>query len=435
MKTNNNRGGGKRMKINSVVKASVYLIFPTIIAFLFWSVPSEAVHKGAGDLTCGNCHTMHNSQGATNLGGSTTNGGSLVMLRAAVSGRQEIHNLCLRCHASNGDNADVAYTPPNNTAPKVYVHGADGKGIAASADDPFDFTKIGAGGDFSGTFIYSGGTITLNSSDNTPNYSIGKGHSLGATSVIPPGGINGIAFSCTSCHDPHGRNKSVTSTGNNGVNLYRMLRYSTVTEQGAAMSNPITGMDSWIGGINGLNFEGVNSGTNQHIWPVYNAADKQNVYAAGSNKADQSTGTAFSNFCVQCHVQWHESIAPDNKADNDWRRHPVDNPISESGSTISGAGVTITDFTWYSNSDSNSPLANGSSSGATKLPAMQSTSGSKTYYADSSDDRVFCLSCHYAHGGPNNDALRWNYTASVGSGSQVGNSVSVNVGCQQCHNR
>ena len=49
--------------------------------------------------------------------------------------------------------------------------------------------------------------------------------------------------------------------------------------------------------------------------------------------------------------------------------------------------------------------------------------------------RVFCLSCHFAHGGPHYDALRWDYTSAVSSGSQFGNPIPSNKGCQLCHNR
>src|SRR3989338_5798881 len=57
----------------------------TLIGFclsLLYPSPSKAVHKGAGDITCGSCHTMHSSQGGTNgpnMGGAA---GSFILLRA-----------------------------------------------------------------------------------------------------------------------------------------------------------------------------------------------------------------------------------------------------------------------------------------------------------------------------------------------------------------
>ena len=421
------------------VPRTVYVVL--VVSFLLLSGTSAfAVHKGAGGLTCGMCHTIHNSQGNNTFVSQSP--GALVMLRAEVSGRQDIHKLCLQCHASNGSNANTTYEP--HTAikpPKVYIDGAEGKGLAGTNSDPFDFTQIGAGGDFSGVFTYSGSDIsyTTTPGDNPSgsNLSLGRGHSLGATTVTPPGGTTTLAaFSCTSCHDPHGRN--TTQSSSNGVNLYRMLRYNTTGATISPMVNPITGMSSWVGGITGEvatgNYAGVNSTTANHVWPVYNSATQQNVYAAGSVKGDQAGGTAFSNFCAQCHQNWHESISTTNASGDDWKRHPVDNPITDT-SPNSGAGVEITRFDNYNTNPVPSPLALGTSTGATKLPAMQATGAGAYYFADDAADRVFCLSCHYAHGGPNNDILRWNYTSAVSAGSQTGNAIATNVGCQQCHNR
>ncbi len=58
------------------------------------------------------------------------------------------------------------------------------------------------------------------------------------------------------------------------------------------------------------------------------------------------------------------------------------------------------------------------------------------YYADAdNEDKVFCLSCHFAHGGPYCDALRWDYITNVVQGDQTGNAIPSNLGCQQCHSR
>jgi len=58
---------------------------------LMVSTPSMAVHKGSGDLQCGNCHTMHSSQGGTS--GASMGGGSgsfilFVILCTAVKAAQ-----------------------------------------------------------------------------------------------------------------------------------------------------------------------------------------------------------------------------------------------------------------------------------------------------------------------------------------------------------
>jgi len=198
------RKGSEFMKrwLGVVVAAPLTAYVVLIVSFLLLSNTSAfAVHKGAGGLTCGMCHTIHNSQGNSSFVSQSP--GALVMLRAEVSGRQDIHKLCLQCHASNGNKAGDTFEPHAAIKPpKVYIDGAGGTGIAGTNTDPFDFTKIGAGGDFSGVFSYNGSDIsyTTTTGDDPAgsNLSLGKGHSLGATSVTPPGGGGTLtAFSCT----------------------------------------------------------------------------------------------------------------------------------------------------------------------------------------------------------------------------------------------
>jgi len=67
---------------------------------LLTATSSMAVHKGAGDLTCGACHTMHSSQGGTSVASMGANTGSFILLRTSVADRSELHNFCLQCHGS-----------------------------------------------------------------------------------------------------------------------------------------------------------------------------------------------------------------------------------------------------------------------------------------------------------------------------------------------
>ena len=96
------------MRIRRLIVATAFSLGLGLLAV---SQDAQAVHKNYDNqLTCGNCHTMHNSQGSTatgdgnaSLGGNL--GGSLVLLRGAVSNRSQIHKFCLQCHASNGAQA------------------------------------------------------------------------------------------------------------------------------------------------------------------------------------------------------------------------------------------------------------------------------------------------------------------------------------------
>lgn len=411
--------------------------------FVFNGTDAEAVHKGAGDLVCGSCHTMHNSQGSgsNTLGGTT--GGSIVLLRASLpNGRADIHLLCLQCHAENGTGATASDIDPASgvTAPKVY---------RTTAWDGTGFDDIGSGGDFSSTGVYAGGIWTLNTADGgstcSDNPSVGKGHSIGCADVVPPGAAEATAIpalSCTNCHDPHG-----TDDANNAdINIFRNLKKRPAGGGGGSALDPdgavtvsatsyVGGYARVVGNVAGATaFTGAgDSATANHYWPIINGSgvtSPQNTYPAGTS-ANGTGDAGISGWCTQCHDDWHEDgTGTTNKVEGpgddqqDWRRHPVNNSIVDATRPDSGAGVPKTDFTHYSGI----ALPN-------RLPAAQNNDGGLTYYADNSLDRVFCFSCHFVHGSPYNDILRWDYTDSVEVGGQVGNSISSTVGCQICHNR
>ncbi len=397
------------------------------------AAPGEAlaVHKGAGGLVCGNCHTMHNSQGGTGLEGNP--GGSLRLLRGSVSYDGEVHKFCLQCHGVGGTMADDSHPPHGQQAPKVYG------GSSINWDETKDFSQIGAGGDFF-MEIDSNFDLTPAGSQNAQGF----GHSLGLIDPEPPGYPWSSPFTnnftCTSCHDPHGAPKTSATIGSTtyenftvirgyGINTYRNLKLYAV------FFPPYYGImsetRSWVGGITGSYGA---SGSNYvpeyvngvAVWPVYR--DDPTV-AANNNVYDGVGVEGMSGFCAQCHILWHENRAPDYGEDNiageDWRRHPVNHVIKSTD--VSGAGVGTIDWSHYDS------IPDGY-----KLPVANAATDltQEFYYADSdNEDKVFCLSCHFAHGGPYRDNLRWDYLSSVGAGSQTPNAIASNRGCQICHNR
>jgi hypothetical protein len=264
------------------------------------------------------------------------------------------------------------------------------------------------------------------------------------TSVDPPGFDSGEGsidtFSCTNCHDPHGAAAPVDPTWfDSDVNGFRNLKVQPTGGGGGSANDPdgvfiLQDVAGWVGSSanawgDGANWTGSGSGAT-HIWPVINSGNTlNNVYYAGADGTDEG----ISGWCAQCHDNWHEDAggASNNESGNDWKRHPVNNAMVDGTPTSSG-NITLVDFTFYD--------------GVTddwKYPAAQSvapagidpTTANETYWADHNADRVFCLSCHFAHGGPFFDALRWDYLSSVGSGTQTGRGDQAPYGCQQCHNR
>lgn len=420
--------------------------FLSLGIWLLASPEAMAVHKGSGDLTCGTCHTMHNSQGGSSLGGNA--GGSLVLLRGAVTDRAEIHNFCLQCHSNDGAQATGTFSPHGNSAPKVLLSSA----TANKWDQDTLLHKIGGGGDFQ----YEMGDVSGGIWDATlqdGGVALGRGHSLGRTNVTPPGSTDGVIpqFTCTSCHDPHGTSDAASAT----INKFRNLRRTPTNSGTDDVQLTTTDHTSWVGGITGLfsgsgNYIPVNQATGAPdaavtttaIWPVFRGATPTAV-AGDSNSYGGGTG-GISQWCANCHDDWHETkqannIAGGQNAKGDWRRHPVDNILDEGNcvspfdqSGCSGAGVDILDLANYT------PATAG-----TVLPVARATANTRVFYTtavDATSDRVMCLSCHFAHGGPYYDNLRWDYLSSVGpAGSQVGNGVPTGAGtargCQVCHNR
>jgi hypothetical protein len=434
------------------------------VLFLFvFALPLKgyAVHKGAGGLTCGQCHTMHNSQGDTSLGGLP--GGSMILLRGKVSSRAEIHKLCLQCHASNGAQADDPQQPHGKVAPKVYSEAS----IWDSEQDGFD--KIGAGGNFSSE-------LDSDWNPTTSNYQ-GYGHSIGSTDVMPPGGDVSIAeFSCTNCHDPHGADVRTDTK----VNLFRNLKvnaFGAGANSGAKFrdepSKPWYEFNSYVGGVNGSYSGGGYFGGDetdngsQVIWPVYKGTLTGNPETDSTSSNSYATGwdgdgaVTMSKWCAQCHDNWHEEINTSNQAHVDTlggtydlaldtRRHAVNSmmPRAADAGCAGGCHVSLLDRTNYSNNliiaGKGLPVTASQyyTANAYYLPECGSAgnpfcSGMDKDHGGTSGNnhKVFCLTCHFAHGGPYYDNLRWDYLKSVSSGEQAANSIASTKGCQLCHNR
>jgi hypothetical protein len=453
---------------------SIFIVVAALATlFVLYGTNAEAVHKGAGALVCGQCHTMHNSQGMVTSGNFTNSLnegvgvaggagdlgeiGSVVLLRGPVDGRNEVHNLCLQCHAENGAQADVAMAPHGNRPPKVYR--TTDRGIAvypANNSAPVDYSLMGSGGDFSFTGTFDGSTWTgltaddggAACADDTDNPQLGRGHSLGCLLPTPPGATDAPldSLSCTNCHDPHGTDDPLSTT----INIYRNLKKAPTGGGGGSAPDgdgtvTVT-VGTYVGGASSLkagalNFSGTNPTLVTHTWPVTitGVAADSNTFYEGANDGDMQNG--ISAWCAQCHDLWHEDRAGDtngpvvNGGGQDWRRHPVDTEF-KSALPLSGGSVEKTDSAHYLNVAVVPILSRHNLAKAGNvIGAGDVNYGIASDLTGTTGAKVFCLSCHWVHGGPWFDNMRWDYTSTVSNGGQVGNSIPSNVGCQICHNR
>ena len=194
--------------------------------------------------------------------------------------------------------------------------------------------------------------------ENSGSISSEKGHDLNSsTPEIAPGGDDPLVLTCASCHNPHG-------TPN-----YRNL-----------LENP-------PGSGNGAD---VPVAVSQNVLP--DGFNPSSVYVP-SNVIYKN---GMSSWCNDCHQDFHGRSVSEEGISEPWLRHPQDEQISGSyGADYNGWSRAIVNRV-----EVESPLDE---------------------IVPSSDDKVFCLSCHKAHGSAYGSALI--YTDGM-------TKVST---CQQCH--
>ncbi|MCK5231773.1 MAG: hypothetical protein KAR13_15995 [Desulfobulbaceae bacterium] len=270
----------KRYKIKSLKYG---LLSTALLVTMIMSAPQSASAAVSGQ--CANCHTMHYSQGATQLG---TWGGSGPYSSLLT-------NDCLGCHTTTG--AD----PLVNNYPFVSGSG-------------FNDDNCLAGGYFTG----GGG----NNDDNS--------HTMGSNNL--PAGYSGTwytgvanGFSCAGTNGCHGNHTNlddmdaISGEHHTGSGAYRMLYVDT------AGSNPVAGVpadDYEEALVKNTTYPG--SGAIAH-----------NVYSA-----DASSDNTISEFCALCHPNFHGTAG--TEIAGSWIRHPTDVVIPSSWDIGSEAN-TLTD--------------------------------------------------------------------------------------------
>lgn len=393
------------------------LLFLLLFICLFFSA-QQAVGQVKG--RCDNCHTMHNSQSGSKMVYMGTSGAAWAgwngsnVLQGGVASTDPQANLlvsdCVGCHTNSTDNRTIITIGSSripivfnsNVAPENPLAGGNfywvvkngdayGHNVRGISAQDVDLIEGGPGGPACGT--ENNCHISLTFADTAE------------------GDKNG----CQACHQYI--NKGVNKIGGHH-------------KPSVAPGNPADeteGYYRFVGGPerhDGLGGGGV-TGIEDPDWEQTTTASKHNTYWGGLAGVETWEPESMGKFCAGCHYQFHSAGYPntffvpvDNGGEvnltlgsgqNPWFRHPADYAIPKTG-----------EYTSYTDYDPLVPVAR---QDLTSFTVNKVNNGAEV-------DKVFCLSCHRAHGSPYPDMLRWNYTLMEPGTTTPG---LVGTGCFKCH--
>lgn len=332
------------------------LLFSIIINILMIAAFSQVQAQVTG--LCSNCHTMHNSQGASQM---ADYGGSSGPNPALTRGD------CIGCHAYDITGSKIV-TIGSSKIPQVWQN--DSSDLAG------------------GNFKYIAGAT-----DNV-------GHNVNAidpedsADLFPPPGdhnTTGItqtgdtALACAGAYGCHG-DRSVSDQLNSLKGAHH-ADDSTIT--GSSTGNSYR----FLKGVLGLENNG------DHPWQNYSTTEHNEYKGTTSPDADVSltspgTNGTISGLCAECHGYYHGDATDHTGSSSPWLRHPTD-------LSMPGSGTEYADYTTYSIV---APVAR------VTIPGTPSATVTPT---GSDDDIVMCLSCHGAHATENYKLMRWDNKANM----------------------
>ncbi len=353
----------------------------TIVLMLSWVIlaPLHSIAKVTGP--CCNCHTMHNSQ----AGVSVVDAGEPIPCL--------LNSDCIGCHTGINDD--------NNTTP--YVLMTVGVPIYKPTGTEADTNTL-AGGNFY--------WVAISGFDRTGHNVAGVGVAgldspLGNT---PPGSVDGASLS-----------EQLTCAGINGCHGDRLVDSPYKAMSGAHHNNDMT---LWKDGTTlALSYrflDGVKGLEDPDYEYLPTSAGHHNKYYGKDRtvETDSAEGT-ISSLCGQCHGDFHNGsgeIASGSFGDGVWLRHPTDFDMGRAKSR------SDEEYKYY---NGGTGTGNPYSVVSPVATADTTTTLNITVFSKSNDAIVMCLSCHRAHGTPNDAILRWNYKKWPGTDGYNG--------CAICH--
>jgi len=358
----------------------VFVIVASGAIFLGLGSLSEAFHSG-GVGECTGCHSMHSAAPA----------GVFLLVATDQS------STCLTCHEHAGDIGPTTYhistavgDMPAGVPPKQRTPGGDFGWLKKT----YNFTVDGSA------------TIEDGATHGHNIIAADFGYVIDPVNATAPGGTFPSAqFACNSCHDPHGRYRRlsggtialagapVTASGSYDTNS--ALGYAEPPAAGTALGvyRLLAGSGYTKGSVT---FNGVPAAK---VPEIYNRTESSTQTRAAYGHATSGGHVAWGTWCATCHPDMHSATG---------YVHPTDEGL---GSTVKTAydtyvksgditGNNATAFTslvpFFENTGDYATLASHAKNDDTYLNGPAST------------DQVSCLSCHRAHAGGWEHALRWN---------------------------
>ncbi|MEW5949638.1 MAG: cytochrome c3 family protein [Thermodesulfobacteriota bacterium] len=324
---------------------------------------------------CVNCHTMHNSQGGTEMqlkDGETSAQGALV------------RGSCVGCHGQSPSGTSNIIT----NIPQVWH-------AAATDLAGGNFKYVVSTGDTYGHNVENVDTQDATLGNTPPGYAAAydpASTDYSTASRLTCAGQNG-------CHGNRDTSDQFGAVSGAHHASDAVLKFGGIVEasQGASVATSYRFLYK-VKGAEDSDWQNTVSATDHNEY-------KGAIYAARTSMAWADVDT-ISELCSECHGNFHMSGSSGIGTASPWLRHPTDVLVPSSdeyASILTTYNTTV-------------PVAR-----ATIPNAASGTVAAGT-------DIVMCLSCHRAHGSAYVDILRWTY-----SDMEVGTTTHDGEGCFVCH--
>ena len=392
-----------RGNIRLYFRQAFFLVFAISV---FYPSLANAIMQG----DCSGCHTMHNSQNNLPMRFDSEATPLPTLLRED----------CYGCHARGEANAIA--TVGTVRIPQVY--------------HTDNFTDL-AGGNFA---YMTGAKGSIGGASETKGHNIAGLGGMGAdiTLLFPPGGIiqtghynggNITSAQLVCAGDPGNRgrfgchgNRDSFDAGYAGINGAHHDNLPGIVAPTSGEMRPGHSYRFLVGvkGYEDTDWQYSATSTDHNEYsgrsaPVGLVCFANSCHGDGGVRPPDGT---MSQYCATCHGNFHtlsvgagNDSGPGNSSGvgtgvSPFIRHPTDLSLPGTGEYLGHTTYSIS-----------TPVAR------LDISAADGTNGA----VDPSADAVMCLSCHYSHGGPWPDLLRWDYsTMGVGSGGP-------DTGCFKCH--